>query len=465
MCLLNAETIKNPFSKERQRLVRLIEAHGDVEFIQDAFKGEGVEREADVEVAIVRLAKKADLQRDIIGSVLDSLAEDSLAETGGAGDAHAIGDDRQLAIPGDVIVRTERAFKAAVTSMRECVIAQARASYAARLVGQTLAQRNGEDKGDTQGDLIQTIREGIAKGYDELKDRAWSEVLRSTEVSAKLSSKAQQRLEADFQRIKRLDFSASNVYSFLIGLIDARGDMLVQMACEVFDEITRYHSENRVYYEGWKSNDRHRTAGWRIKHTRFILPHFKADYSWSKRPSYSMVQRLADFDKVFAALDGKEVSSIYGLSAMFERECESLAHGERRSSAYFDVRWYPGKGTVHIFPRNQQIMDRLNRLVGRTRDWLPPRDEMVAKDFWLAYERAEKFDEEVRAEAARMSPGVSIGAVTGPEWGDESRTTRAQHAVASAFNAIARKHGLDPLPAIASSHKEPEQLPLLAIAA
>ncbi|WP_163120537.1 DUF4942 domain-containing protein, partial [Acinetobacter pittii] len=88
-----------------------------------------------------------------------------------------------------------------------------------------------------------------------------------------------------------LDFSASNVYSFLIGLIDARGDMLVQMACEVFDEITRYHSENRVYYEGWKSNDRHRTAGWRIKHTRFILPHFKADYSWSKRPSYSMVQR------------------------------------------------------------------------------------------------------------------------------------------------------------------------------
>ncbi|WP_121333235.1 DUF4942 domain-containing protein, partial [Escherichia coli] len=136
------------------------------------------------------------------------------------------------------------------------------ASYAARLVGQTLAQRNGEDKGDPQGDLIQTIREGIAKGYDELKDRAWSEVLRSTEVSAKLSSKAQQRLEADFQRIKRLDFSASNVYSFLIGLIDARGDMLVQMACEVFDEITRYHSENRVYYEGWKSNDRHRTAGW-----------------------------------------------------------------------------------------------------------------------------------------------------------------------------------------------------------
>ncbi|MCH2720515.1 hypothetical protein K3V24_14770, partial [Listeria monocytogenes] len=81
--------------------------------------------EADVEVAIVRLAKKADLQRDIIGSVLDSLAEDSLAETGGASDAHAIGDDRQLAIPGDVIVRTERAFKAAVTSMRECVIAQA----------------------------------------------------------------------------------------------------------------------------------------------------------------------------------------------------------------------------------------------------------------------------------------------------------------------------------------------------
>jgi hypothetical protein len=302
VALLNAETVKNPFSKERQRLVRLIEDCGDVEFVQDAFKGEGVEREADVEVAIVHLTKKADLQHDVIGDVLDTLQGDDLHDTGGAGAFAHMANNQELAIPGDVIVMTERAFKAAVAAMRESVVSQARADYLSRLVGKTMAQRNGEAKDDKPEAMSKSIREGIAKGYDDLKDRAWSEVMRSTKVSSKLSSKAQQRLEADFGRIKCLDFSASNVYSFLIGLIESQGDMHLQMACDCFDEITKYHEDNAVWYMGWKSNDKHRTAGRRIKMTRFILPGFGGSYGGTL--GYNNLQQLRDFDKVFEVLDG-----------------------------------------------------------------------------------------------------------------------------------------------------------------
>ena len=51
-CLLNAETIRNPYTKLRQKLVQmLMERNARIEFIKDAFKY--AERPSDVEVAIV----------------------------------------------------------------------------------------------------------------------------------------------------------------------------------------------------------------------------------------------------------------------------------------------------------------------------------------------------------------------------------------------------------------------------
>jgi predicted RNA methylase len=461
VALLNAETVKNTFSKERQRLVRLIEDHGDVEFVQDAFKGEGVEREADVEVAIVHLTKKADLQRDVIGGVLDSLEIDDLSDTGGAGACmHAL-NTQELAIPGDVIVRTERAFKAAVAAMREAVVARTRAAYLSRLVGKTMAQRNGEiEDEDKPENMSKSIREGIAKGYDDLKDRAWSEVLRSTKVSSKISSRAQQRLESEFERIKRLDFSASNVYAFLIGLIESQGDMHIQMAMDCFDEITKYHEDNAVWYMGWKSNGKHRTAGRRIKMTRFILPRFEGNWGGTSL-EYSAMQRLADFDKVFEVLDGKAVGSTFGLAQLFGQNAKTLAQGERLGSHYFDVRWYPGRGTIHFFPKRKDLIDRLNRVVGRARQWLPEREDMVSKDFWLAYERSEKFDAAIRSEVN----GSSGSGWNNPFWvatrdrpGDDSG---ALNRIAQACVKVAQDNGLDPMRGIEAPN-QPEQLLLAA---
>ena len=89
---------------------------------------------------------------------------------------------------------------------------------------------------------------------------------------------------------------------FLVEIINKQSDIQIDMACQVFDEITKYYSENRCHYMGWKSNDRHRTLGFKIKCSRFILPMSK-DYN--NRIDYRAREKLADFDKVFTMLDGK----------------------------------------------------------------------------------------------------------------------------------------------------------------
>lgn len=392
VAILNAETVRNPFCRDRQRLVSLIEKHGEVEYIQDAFNTPEAERQTDVEIALIYLHKQAD-PSDLADSLLDGLSQD---ETSGE---DLIEDDeelQELCLPRSFVENAVLAFEAAVEATRQAVLAEARASRYAKRLGDTLARRHGEinwafDKAMTPKD----VRQEMQKRYLTLKDRAWAGILRSTSVLSRTSSRVQRDIESRFEAIKDLDFTTENIYGFLLGLAENQGQIQIDMACEVFDTITRFHSDNTVFYMGWKSNDKHRTAGMRVKMTRFILPGHGDDGFRTSLP-WESERLLADFDRVFAMLDGK-VAPELGLNELFKRHFKMLKHGARMSSSYFDVRYYPGVGTIHFFPRDKKLIDRLNLLVGRHREWLPPQDVKARKDFWDQYERAEKDDKLIRS--------------------------------------------------------------------
>ena len=101
------------------------------------------------------------------------------------------------------------------------------------------------------------------------------------------------------------------------------------------------------------------------------------------------MKQLQDFDKTFAMLDGKYVCES-SLTALFSNRFDELKQGDRLSTSYFDIRYYPGAQTIHFFPTNKAVIDRLNRLVGKKRQWLPQDDAKASKDFWNQYDQAEK---------------------------------------------------------------------------
>lgn len=413
--ILNAETVRNPFSAERRRVVELIEKHGSVEFIKDAFKGPDVQREANVEIALIHLTKPATDAADWIRPMIDALAVEPDDKT----------DYRlpnELMLPQSFVQTQVAAFRAAVRAAREAVRAELVADYYGARIGATMAEHNqGKEKTSHKTPSGESIRAAIAARHDALKDRAWASVLRSTETLSRLSSKVQKQVEAEFEKIKLLEFNETNVLGFLCGLVENQGQMQIDMAVDVFLQITRYWSENTVFYKGWRSNDAHRSCGWRLKTTRFILPGFGVE-SYSRDLSWDMTRRLADFDMVFAMLDGKrlqrrgalnhafageEDTAPVGIVDLFNKHFDELKAGERVSGTYFDVRYYRQAGTVHFFARSKQLVDRLNRLVGRHRGWLPPDDGASAETFWKVYEAAEKLDTELQSALRSQMPGAS----------------------------------------------------------
>lgn len=428
VAIINAETVRNPFSAERARLVRLIEDHGTVEFIADAFTGPGVEREAEVEIALVHLVKPAECAEDWIGDLLASMAVDQNEES----DMKLPGE---LALPQSFVETQCAAFRAAVKAMREAVRMQAVAVHYANRIGATMDARNGSMPSAETFD----VRKELESRYGELKDRAWTSVLRSTETLSRLSQKVQRQAESQFETIKKLDFTEVNVYGFLLGLVESQPEMQLDMACDVFDTITRYHSDNTVFYRGWKSNDKHRTCGMRIRTTRFILPGHSAD-SWVRSPRWETQQLLADFDKVFAMLDGKRQPE-ESLGRVFADRFADLKAGQRVSSSYFDVRYYPGVGTIHFYARDKTLMDRLNRTVGRRRQWLPPETERVSDAFWLQFDQAEKLNKEVRAKV-RKGCGRWDDPFRALMWGRDEGGAVAGDKIAGAIDEVLAEHGI-----------------------
>lgn len=440
VAILNAETIRNPFSKEREQLVRLIAQHGSVEFVEGAFAGPEAERNTDVDVALVYLKKSSGFSKKLFGDILDGLKRE-----GHVGLDAGYEQVNELAIPGSFIENSVLSFEAAVKAMRQSVFAEARAAKYASRLGSTMEEMSAEKPAasDSCSDSLEWVRREMYKRHADFKNRAWAGILRSTQVLSKLSSGAQKRIESEFETIKQLEFSIENVYGFIGGLIAKQGDIQIEMICDVFDLISRYHSENNTApYLAWKSNDKHRTCGLSIKATRFIIPGNKVE-SWSSSLSWDSMKTLSDLDKVFALLDGKREPET-SLEWVFRNQFEALRSGERISSSYLDVRFYPGIGTIHFFPRDKKLIDRLNRLVGAKRQWLPPEGERVSDAFWLQFSKAEKMDKEVRAEAGKVRRSFWDDPFYNLTSRDDEKRQKAGDAVAEALAVVMSKHGIDP---------------------
>lgn len=438
VAILNAETCRNVCTRERQLLAKLIEEHGDVEYISGAFNGPDAERATDVEIALVYLKKTANAA-DIVGDLLSELREDGVD---GEHLANGFHEQHAVALPASFIENSVVAFRAAVSAMRDSVMMQAREHYYTSLLGETMEVRCGSP-GSTKADVsLKWVQEQMGKKYDELKNRSWSSILRSSNVTSRLSSKAQQRVESEFELIKKLDYTAVNIYGFLCGIAQQQGEIQIDMCLDIFDTITKYHSDNAVFFKGWKSNDKHARGSRRIRTTRFILPGHGSQ-SYNNSLPWDSQRLLADFDRVFAMLDGKREPDI-GLVHACDTNFHALRNGARISSSYFDVRYWPGAGTIHFFPTSKTLVDRLNRVVGRRRSWLPPEGERVSEDFWLQYDKAEKFDKEFRTELAktrRSSWDDPLWKVTRD--GNDHEADQAANAIDAALETVLQRHGIN----------------------
>jgi hypothetical protein len=130
------------------------------------------------------------------------------------------------------------------------------------------------------------------------------------------------------------------------------------------------------------------------------------------------------------------------LRSVFNTHFQELRAGKRIASSYFGVRWFRGVGTIHFYPLSQVIVDRLNRLVGRHRQWLPPEGERVSDAFWLQYEKAEKYQAELLQEVA-LNNGNNYNNPLRKLSQDDTSRQEALEQIGIAMSTVLERNGID----------------------
>lgn len=365
VCLLNAETLKNPCTNERMDLQRkLTEYNAKIEFIQDAFLD--AERKTAVEIALVKV-QLPEVQREsfIFDELRKAQKKREFTKT----------ENTQL-IDGDFFKSIVNQYQLEV----EAGIKLIKEYYAMQPF--ILSQFGKDEKtGETiqKGGCIISMKvskDGLSVNeyIKAVRRKYWTALFENKKFIGQLTNNLQRDFYNKVEELSDYDFSIYNIYQLKIDMQKKVVKGIEETIIELFDEFSHKHhyydetSKNIYYYNGWKTN-----KAW-IVNKKVIIPlsgFYDLEYSWGGfRPTQNdTVRKLQDIEKCFNYLDG-------GLTEAIDLE-ESLNFAEEYGETkdiqlkYFTVSFYK-KGTCHITFNNEELLKKFNIFGSQHKGWLPP---------------------------------------------------------------------------------------------
>lgn len=364
LCLLNAETLKNPYTNRRKMLLqKLEEYHAHVEYVQGAFQKAA--RKSDVEVAIVYVNIPVPVMHS---NIIDYLKRAESAAEIEPGEASSIASANWME---NLIHGYEFEAKAGIALLREYAamrpyLMDGHTNYEKPLISLAVGERE-LDEGAPSG--------SINRYLEKLRYKYWSAFLSREELTSRMTSAMRKQYSEKISDLKHYDF---NLYNLQQVFFDIRAQLSANVEDSILDLfetlsgkyawIREENNKNIHYYNGWATNKAHKVG------MKAILPiNGFGSYSWTKGAldSYYIGTQLSDLERAMNYLDRGETSERMNLERMITNaiKCrETIVE-----TTYFKAKFYK-KGTCHIQfrPEAQRIIDRLNIFAAQKKNWLPP---------------------------------------------------------------------------------------------
>lgn len=366
VCLLNAETTRNPSSDEQRALMSKLEGlNADIEYAKEAFMQ--AERKTAVEVAIVKVA----IPKPHFDSIFIQSAR-----------------DKTKTHPNGLVVQeglTEIEYLNTIVAQYDFEI-----DAGIRLIREHNAmqpyildefQKDGEVSNYSHAALTLNVSHGygshdpatINKYIRIIRMKYWSALFKNPRFVGMLTSNLQDEYHNKVSELSEFDFSLFNILT-----IQAEMNMQMVRGVEetilaLFDELSHKHhyldetSRNVHYFNGWKTNKAHM-----INHKVIIpLQAFRDGYQRvTFEPSYySTTGKLADIEKVFNYLDDGNTNHV-DLNWVL-KEAGETEQSRNIQLKYFSVTFYK-KGSCHIKFHDERLLKKLNIFGCQKKGWLPP---------------------------------------------------------------------------------------------
>lgn len=376
VCLLNAETLLNPYTNLRKVLMKKIKEHrAVVRYLKSPFKK--AERKTDANIALISFSIPSKVRDSEIFSRMEKARGEEFNS-----------EECKDVAPGDRIEGLVRAYEieseASLAFLREWDALRPKIMngsdwYSKPSIGITIDGHEVRDGIDTEAinDYLKTVR---------LK--YWNKLLDLPVIGKQMTTSIRNSYNAKIRDMADYEFSMFNIQEVIW---DIRAQLMAGVEDEIlglFDKLSNEHAyyngcnENIHYYNGWKTNKAHKV------NYKVIIPAYgsfarRYDYDKHRRfvektndfiDSRSCYSTLADLEKTLDYLDGKdpkrcriELENALNIAEHYSYQTRNI------ECTYFYVTFYK-KGTCHItFKDDAKILiDRLNIYAGKNKNWLPP---------------------------------------------------------------------------------------------
>ena len=344
VCLLNAETIRNPYTRTRQLLKEIIDENGTVEFLGDCFSS--AERKTNVDVVLVRLSRQDIRSRFDFGT----MESEHLEFSEDLGKELATGN-----VIKNIILHYEESkelFREALQRMEK--------------MNQSMKFLTGEyginvyDKIDKYG----TPQDKYHGFLDDVKMNIWLHIVEQLKIEKYMTNRVRNDFISKIRNMGNMAINEQNIKKVVAAVIQNSGSILEQNVVDVFDLFTKYYKENRCHVEGWKTNDR-----WKVN-KKVILPYYIKYYNWETtyHVDYGRMSEFADIEKCMCYLTGKKYENICFLDDRIKQV--TVGDSSVHTSEFFDFRCYK-KGTIHLYFKDEWLWKEFSMRACAGKNWLP----------------------------------------------------------------------------------------------
>lgn len=356
LCLLNSETLKNPYSNVRKELIRLLEKYNaKVEYIQDAFSL--AERKTNVETALIYI----DIPKiEYNSAIINELKKEEYSKTNEYNSDKLIESDF---IKG-IVAQYEYEIKAGLKLIDE---------YNS-LVPYMLREFNKDTpvlklELDYKDDSS-TLENAYIK---QIRAKYWKALFSNDQFMGLFTSNLKQKYNEMVEELKDYDFSFYNIYTLRIQLSKEMVQGVEDTILNLFEEFSYKHyydesSKNIHLFNGWKTNKAYKI------NKKVIIPlngFHDMQYSWGRYEptNYKVLDKLRDIEKVFNYLDNGMTEEVDMKEVL--KFAENYQETKKIELKYFYVTFFK-KGTCHIEFKNADLLHKFNLFGSQRKGWLPP---------------------------------------------------------------------------------------------
>ena len=288
VCLLNAETLHNPYSNTRKDLLRKLEDyHADIEYIQNAFYD--AERKTDVEVALIYISipKLTD----------DSIILDDLRKK----EQYRVNNDYQSKYTNQMVnadyikgiveqynfeVQTGLKLIAEYEALKPLMISTFdKEDYSKSPILELTLHYKDEDSNCS-----------LANSYiKQVRTKYWEALFTNKEFMGLFTSNLREKYMNKINELRNYDFSLFNIYTIRIELSKEMLQGVEDTILNLFNEFSYQSSwspefgNNIHYYSGWSTN-----KCWKINDKKVIIRLNGYGY-WGDKLDYTYTQYIINY--------------------------------------------------------------------------------------------------------------------------------------------------------------------------